>query len=100
MKRHLLFGALFLFALGTNAQKKIVILGSSTAAGNGSSVGDSCWAGRLQAYYQKNKTDGIDTVITNLAYPGYVTYQVMPTDFVLPANRTSWPQDTYRNVTR
>src|SRR5205085_8533711 len=31
---------------------------------------------------------------------GFVTYQVMPSDYVLPANRTSWPPDTARNVTK
>src|SRR5436305_14995707 len=97
-----IFKALFfclLLSAQALAQKKIVILGSSTAAGNGASTYDSSWARRLYFEFNKNTSDGVDTIIVNLAYPGFVTYQAMPTDFVLPANRVSCPQDTARNVT-
>jgi lysophospholipase L1-like esterase len=60
-------------------QKKIAILGSSTAAGNGASVPDSSWVGKLQASFRKNTADGIDTVIDNRAIGGYVTYKSLPT---------------------
>jgi lysophospholipase L1-like esterase len=94
------FVLLFVFvSLKSPAQRKIVILGSSTAAGNGATAGNS-WASKLQAAHRINNSDGLDTVVVNYAYPGFVTYQTMPTDFVLPPNRTSWPQDPLRNVTK
>src|SRR5690242_7081167 len=91
---------LLLLSIQGLAQKKIVILRPSTADGNGASTYDSSWARRLYFEFNKNTSDGVDTTIINLAYPGFVTYQAMPSDFVLPANRTSWPQDTARNVTK
>jgi lysophospholipase L1-like esterase len=87
-----------LIASSSFAQKRIVVLGSSTAAGNGASV-DSAWVARLQASFRKNTSDGVDTVIDNRAYPGYVTYKGLPTDYPMPADRTQWPPDPIRNVT-
>lgn len=78
------------------AQKKIAILGSSTAYGNGASVPDSSWVGKLQIGFRKNTTDGIDTLVDNRAWPGYVTYQSLPTGSFTP-NRP--PPDPDRNVT-
>lgn len=85
---------LFLLATTTfytaQAQKKIVVLGSSTAVGNGSTnYDDSSWVGRLRRFYNRNTGDGIDTTIINLAQGGGVTYWNMPTGFVLPPNRPS-----------
>jgi lysophospholipase L1-like esterase len=84
-----------------NAQKKIAVLGSSTAAGGGASQ-DSAWIARLQAHYRKNTSDGVDTTIENLAVFGFVTYQVMPNNFVTPVNpdRTLWPVNVEKNVTK
>jgi lysophospholipase L1-like esterase len=79
------------------AQKKIAVLGSSTAAGYGASVPDSSWVGRLQASFRKNTTDGIDTLIDNRAVPSYVTYQSLPTGYPVPAGRPL--PDPYHNVT-
>jgi len=100
LKNILAIGICLLIVLSSFAQKKIVILGSSTAAGNGASV-DSSWAARLQASFRKNASDGIDTIIDNRAYPGYLTYKGMPSDYVMPANRTNpdWAPDPLRNVT-
>lgn len=78
------------------AQKKIAILGSSTAAGNGAFPSDSSWVNKLQASFRKNTTDGIDTVIDNRAVAGYVTYQSLPTGSSTP-NRPD--PDPLRNVT-
>ncbi len=80
------------------AQKSIVVLGSSTAYGTGATTYDSAWVGRLQLEFRKNTADGVDTTITNLAMGAYVTYQVMPTGFVPPANRPA--TDEARNVTK
>lgn len=89
-----------LTALTTNAQKKILILGSSTAAGNAANPIDSSWANRLQFLYNKNTSDGIDTTILNLALPGFVTYKAMHTGFPTPPNRLTWPVDPDRNITK
>src|SRR5438309_5222513 len=61
-----IFTALFfclLLSAQALAQKKIVILGSSTAAGNGASTYDSSWARRLYFEFNKNTSDGVDTTI-------------------------------------
>jgi len=78
-------------------QKKLTILGSSTAYGNGASVVDSSWVGRLRASFNKNSSDGVDTTIDNRAVPGYVTYQSLPTDYPTPPNRPS--PDPSANIT-
>ena len=69
------------------AQKKIAILGSSTAAGTGAFPSDSSWVNRLQANFRKNTTDGIDTSIDNRAVGGYVTYKSLPTGYPTPSDR-------------
>ena len=69
------------------AQTKVIVLGSSTAAGYGASVPDSAWVARLRASFQKNQSDGKDTIIDNRAVPGYVTYQSLPTNYPTPPNR-------------
>lgn len=86
-------------SLNTFCQKKIVILGSSTAYGNGASTTELSWAGRLQASFRKNINDGVDTIIENRAYPGYYTYNSLPTGYDLPANRTNYGPDPQRNIT-
>lgn len=75
------------FAIGTNAQLKAVIMGSSTAYGVGASSYQNSWAGRTTAELNKNSSDGLDTTIYNIAQPGYTTYQEMPDDFVPPPGR-------------
>lgn len=79
------------------AQKKIVVLGSSTAAGYGAFPADSSWVNRLQASLQKNMTDGFDTIVDNRGVPTYVTYQSLPTDYPTPSGRPL--PDPYANVT-
>ena len=79
------------------AQKKLTILGSSTAAGYGASVVDSSWVGRLTASFNKNSTDGIDTIVNNRAAGGYTTYQSLPTGYPTPSDRPA--PDAAANVT-
>ena len=88
---------LFFTATSGIAQKKVAILGSSTAAGNGASIIDSSWVGKLRLSFNKNTSDGIDTIVQNLAMAGYVTYQSLPTGYATPANRPA--PDPNRNVT-
>src|ERR1700744_3871142 len=73
---------------------KIVILGSSSAAGEGANPLDSAWAYRLQLTINQN---GTKAPFTNLAYAGYVTYQAMPTGYTV-AGRPA--PDTARNITK
>jgi lysophospholipase L1-like esterase len=93
-----LFTFIVLNTAELNAQKRVVILGSSTAAGNGSSSYANSWVGRVAAYYNKNTTDGADTIFTNLAVSGYATYNEMPDNFVPPPGRPS--PDLNANVTK
>jgi acyl-CoA thioesterase-1 len=77
------------------ANKIVVVLGSSTAAGNGASKPDSAWVNRLQS---RMIADQKNTKVINLAYPGYTTYQVMPNSFAWPVGRPS--TDRNRNITK
>jgi lysophospholipase L1-like esterase len=81
----------------SSAQKKVAILGSSTAEGTGASVVDSSWVGRLRTSFNQNASDGIDTTVDNLARGGYVTYQSLPTGYPTPSNRPA--PDPARNIT-
>ena len=54
---------------GTGLGERVVVLGSSTAVGNGASGGQS-WVARLQAYLGKP--------VSNLAVGGYTTRDVLP----------------------
>jgi len=72
----------------------VVILGSSTAAGEGVNPIDSSWVNRVIATVTH---DGIKATFTNLAVPGYTTFQSMPTGF----SATSRPgPDTAHNITK
>ena len=58
------------------AQKvRIVVLGSSTAAGNGASVPDSSWVGRTKTYF---KSLGQLDTLYNLAFGGTRTEDALP----------------------
>ena len=57
---------------------KLVVLGSSTAAGVGASSVDSGWVKRYRNYlFEKNTTINV----INLAVGGYTTYDIMPNRF-------------------
>lgn len=66
--------------------RRIVVLGSSTAAGIGPSVPDSAWVARYRRYIRSLDTTGN---VVNLAVGGFTTYDVMPTGFVPPSGRPS-----------
>lgn len=82
-----------------SAQKKVVVMGSSTAAGQGSSSPSTSWVGRLQSHFRKNNSDGLDTTVTSIAFSGQTTYHQMPTGFVSPIPGRPAP-DPNSNVTR
>ena len=73
---------------------KIVVLGSSTAAGSGPSTPDSTWVNRYRNYVQA--INPANEVI-NLAVGGYNTYRIMPTGFTPPPSRPN--PDVVRNIT-
>ncbi|MBE0641913.1 MAG: SGNH/GDSL hydrolase family protein, partial [Bacteroidales bacterium] len=74
---------------------RIVVLGSSTAAGAGASTADSSWVNRYRNYLQ-----GINpkNEVINLAVGGFSTYRIMPDDFNPPAGKPL--PDTLHNVTQ
>ena len=74
---------------------RIVVIGSSTAAGAGANPPDSAWVNRYRAYL---KTINPDNEVVNLALGGYNTYRLMPSGLTPPANRPA--PDTLRNITR
>ena len=74
---------------------RIIVLGSSTAAGHGASEPDSSWVWRYRTYL--SSINPAWTVI-NLAVGGYSTYKLQPSGYVAPAGRPR--PDTARNITR
>lgn len=82
----LLFGQPFL------AQKKIVVLGSSTAAGSGASSYANAWVGQYTAYATALNAGN---AVINLAVGGYNTYLIVPTGTPHPGRPDP---DTLRNV--
>lgn len=80
----------------TDKRYKIVVLGSSTAAGAGPSSNTNAWVW-LYTDYLKQQDTRFD--ITNLAVGGYTTFDVLPTGTAIPGgvNETI---DTARNITK
>jgi lysophospholipase L1-like esterase len=94
--RSLLFfaGSLLLFQCA-NAQKKLLILGSSTSTCYfGPSSVDSCYVTRLQKYYQ---SVGSPITLDNRAVAGDNVYQGMPLSYTPPPGRNI-PRP-YNNIT-
>jgi lysophospholipase L1-like esterase len=98
----LILGALVLaFPLrGARAQSlpdslRIVVLGSSTAAGEGTSTIDSAWVWRYAAALRAERPGWVGV---NLAKSGYTTAHVLPNGSVPPEGRPL--PDTLRNITR
>lgn len=90
--RLLLFSCLA-FASPTFAQKKVVVLGSSTAAGSGASSYANAWVSKYTAYLQS--VNPANTLV-NLAVGGYNTYLIIPTG---TPHGGRPDQDPARNVT-
>jgi predicted esterase/lysophospholipase L1-like esterase len=80
-----------------NNPYKIVVLGSSTAAGTGAIPADSSWVKRLEKYYQQNDNDYLDTFVYNLGVGGTTTYNAMPLSITPPVGRP-YPDPT-KNIT-
>ena len=75
---------------------RIVVLGSSTAAGTGPSNPNNAWVNKYRTYLTEMDTR---YEVINLALGGYATYNILPTGSTIPAgvNRTV---DTERNITK
>lgn len=75
---------------------RIVILGSSTAAGVGPSDGNNAWATKYRNYLMEMDTR---YDIVNLAVGGYATYEILPTGTQIPSgvNRSVKVE---RNITK
>src|SRR6187399_1193588 len=79
------------------AQRSIVVLGSSTAAGDGAIPSDSSWIRRLSRHY---KDLGLIDTIYNRAIGGRTTLDCLPTDpNHLGEGQYPYP-DTGRNITK
>ncbi|MBU3820741.1 hypothetical protein KO566_01600 [Flavobacteriaceae bacterium XHP0103] len=73
---------------------KIVVLGSSTAYGNGATSSEYAWVNLYaSAIFQKNTK----LEVVNLSYPGYNTFQILPTGSTVPGGETI---DTNKNITK
>ena len=96
MKKNILLATLLLFFFldNTLAQKRICVLGSSTAAGS-SVIADSSWPNRVKKYY---KDLGLIDTLFNLAVPGTDTYSAMPSSYTPPPGRNQ--PDVDDNITR
>ncbi len=73
---------------------RIVILGSSTAYGIGARPFDSSFVNLLRNRIHEQNPN---VTLINLGYPGYTTYQLLPTRSVPPPGRPE--PDMMRNVT-
>ena len=78
-----------------NGVIKIVVLGSSTAAGAGPTNSANAWVNQYRQYV---KAVNASSEVINLAVGGYTTYHVMPSDYAAPANRPS--PNTDHNITK
>lgn len=84
------------FSISVEHLCNIVVLGSSTAAGTGTSVSDSAWVNRYRVAIQEN-SPGFDVI--NLAIGGYTTFQILPTGTTLP-DGVNESIDVNHNVTK
>lgn len=85
-------------ALQTNfsaAQIRVVVLGSSTAAGVGPKQRDSCWVNRYRQYLLAQNPEN---ELINLAVGGYSTYHILPTGYDTIIGRPL--PDTAKNITK
>src|SRR5690349_4656446 len=85
LSKTVLFLLLWLLAANeTFSQSKIVILGSSTAYGIGATPISNSW---VNLFSSNQKSLNSSTTVVNLAIPGFVTYDILPTGNIPPAGR-------------
>jgi len=81
---------------GSSQSRKMVAVGSSTTAGQGTFPLDSSWVNRFNHYY-KYELRVLDSTY-NLGVGGYSCYKGMPSSYIPPPNRPG--PDGSKNVTR
>ena len=93
----LLLQSCFIKPTGRNHSNpvKVVVLGSSTAAGTGPKNIKNAWVNRYRDYLVKKDTAN---KVINLAVGGYTTYHLLPTGTVVPENRPK--PDPEHNITK
>jgi len=84
MKIRLLLFVLSISVISTAQTRIYSVIGSSTAAGMGTTVPDSSWVTRLNYYYTHT---GITLELHNLAVSGHNCYHGMPSWYTPPAGR-------------
>ena len=84
MKIRLLLFVLSISVISTAQTRIYSVIGSSTAAGMGTTVPDSSWVNRLNYYYTHT---GITLELHNLAVSGHNCYHGMPSWYTPPAGR-------------
>lgn len=75
----------------------IVVIGSSTAAGTGTTVLDSAWVNR---YKNEISSDDTRLEVINLARGGYTTYHLLPNNYDTLATNVGITVDTARNISK
>ncbi len=104
MKKMLFFLLLFIPFFSVKSQinpclhhskYRIIVLGSSTAAGAGVSTADSAWVNRYRNYFQSINPDN---EVINLAVGGYNSYRIMPDSFIPPPSRPM--PDSLHNISK
>ncbi len=87
------------FASGTALPYRVVILGSSTAAGEAARPLDSSWANKYKRFLSA-AVPGSEVV--NLATGGFTTFNVMPTGYAPPSpwNTAAYQPAPANNITR
>ncbi len=85
----------FKIATDNGRDCRIIVLGSSTAAGTGPSSPDSAWVKRYSDYLTQLNTD---FRITNLAQGGFTTYNILPTGTQIPVG-VNQTVNNARNIT-
>lgn len=80
----------------TDKRYKIVVLGSSTAAGAGPTSVDNAWVWMYRDYLTQHDTR---YYVENLAVGGYTTYDILPAGTTIPGG-VSETIDVNRNVTK
>ncbi len=92
---------LFLTALATSAttvcaQKKLIIIGSSTSACYNVDPTTECYVGRLRSFFDKNSNG--DTTVSSIAYGGANCYNGMPSTYVPPRPEPMYQPNTGANI--
>jgi lysophospholipase L1-like esterase len=95
MRKLLTVALVLALPLLTYCQKKIAVIGSSTAAGFGASIPDSAYINLAKKYWQGL---GLLDTLYNLADASTTTYNGMPDGFTPPPGRPA--QNSNENITK